>query len=76
MPRLTVPVFCSRKLRIWVDHSLVIVCIWGSVCLFGLVFTQPHIFLEAEECQNSLFEATSSTERETPAQKNYCSMVA
>lgn len=35
-------------------HALVIVWIWGSV---GLVFTQPHIFLEVDECQNSLFEA-------------------
>lgn len=25
--------------------------------MFGLVFTEPHIFLEVDECQNSLFEA-------------------
>jgi len=52
MLRFTVLAFCSRKLRIWMDSPLVIVCILEvkGLGLFGLVFAQPLVFHEVDEC--------------------------
>lgn len=53
---LSVPAFCWLEIKN-LGGSCFCNCVDLGFCWFGLVFTQPHIFLEVDECQNSLFEA-------------------